>query len=236
MSGHPAPKWRRGITGWAVMLSWTLTPMPALACKPTRENQRAYLERLEHTAILGDFNGRLLTSASATRVLEEWCASHKLADNPQIIARRISEGEKPATPETRERLGVGPSEQLRHRQVELVCGVRVLSVADNWYVPGRLTTEMNAALDTSDTPFGRVVAPLGTSRRTISVEHPWQPLAPGWEMHSVKANQCRYRAPELALTNVVLQHRALVLDSRMRPIAEVIESYTAANLIFNRGN
>jgi hypothetical protein len=39
-----------------------------------------------------------------------------------------------------------------------------MSVAHNWYVPARLTPAMNAALDASDAPFGKVVAPLGYTR------------------------------------------------------------------------
>ncbi len=36
----------------------------------------------------------------------------------------------------------------------------MLSEADNWYVPVRLTPEMNQALDTSDIAFGRAVQAL----------------------------------------------------------------------------
>jgi hypothetical protein len=39
--------------------------------------------------------------------------------------------------------------------VHLKCGERVLSEADNWYVPARLTKEMNQSLENSDIAFGR---------------------------------------------------------------------------------
>jgi hypothetical protein len=66
--------------------------------------------------------------------------------------------------------------------VRLTCGDRVLSEADNWYVPARLTPEMNRVLDTTDTAFGRAVQPLNFRRRTLSAKLLWSLLPPGWEM------------------------------------------------------
>ncbi len=62
-------------------------------------------------------------------------------------------------------LGVKPGAELRYRRVQLVCGSRVLSEADNWYLPGHLSPAMNQVLDSTDEPFGRVVGPLGSSAR-----------------------------------------------------------------------
>ena len=58
---------------------------------------------------------------------------------------------------------------MRYRRVRLMCGDRLFSDADNWYVPERLTPEMNTALEGSDTPFGRVIAPLKATRQTLAV-------------------------------------------------------------------
>ncbi len=87
--------------------------------------------------------------------------------SPAGTARALREqgADKPLTAEQRARLGLGPDEQVRYRHVRLACGDRVLSEADNWYVPARLTPEMNAALEGSDAPFGRVVRPLAPVRR-----------------------------------------------------------------------
>ena len=49
----------------------------------------------------------------------------------------------------------------------LACGARVVSRADNWYLPGALTAEMNRRLDATDQPFGLVVAPLRFHRTTL---------------------------------------------------------------------
>jgi len=54
--------------------------------------------------------------------------------------------------------------------VKLTCGTHVLSEADNWYVPERLTPEMNRTLDTTEIPFGTVVRPLDFHRKTVKME------------------------------------------------------------------
>ena len=48
-----------------------------------------------------------------------------------------------------------------------------MSEADNWYVPARLTPEMNAFLDTTDTPFGKAVRPLQPYRKTLEAKLLW---------------------------------------------------------------
>src|SRR5581483_4452958 len=127
-------------------------------------------------------NAELLASRSATLTLEAWCRDHHLADDPRIVAHRLGGAEKAATAEQRARLQVSDGEAIRYRHVELACGTRVLSDADNWYVPGRLTKEMNQWLDTTDTPFGKVVAPLEPTRETFDVQRFWtdpsQPSGP----------------------------------------------------------
>jgi chorismate-pyruvate lyase len=67
-------------------------------------------------------------------------------------------------------LQVGSGEPVRYRRVRLSCGGQVLSDADNWYVPARLTAEMNSTLDGTDTPFGTVAKPLDFQRRTLGTE------------------------------------------------------------------
>ena len=58
--------------------------------------------------------------------------------------------------------------RIAYRRVRLACGVRTLSVADNWYLPARLSPDMNHQLESSDAPFGLVVRPLAFRRRTLS--------------------------------------------------------------------
>jgi chorismate-pyruvate lyase len=88
--------------------------------------------------------------------------------SPARIVDRAAGAEQPPTDEQRQLLRVSATELVRYRRVRLICGDHVLSEADNWYVPARLTPEMNRLLDTTDIAFGRVVQPLKFRRRTLS--------------------------------------------------------------------
>jgi len=106
---------------------------------------------------------RILAGESATAALADWCAIHGL---PTVEARLApGTGKAPGRPV---RAILGGHEPLRFRHVTLVCGARTVSTADNWYAPGQLTAEMNHRLETTDAPFGRVVKPLGFTRRTLA--------------------------------------------------------------------
>ena len=138
--------------------------------------------RLEALALLESLNADLLAHDSATLTIERWCADHRLADPARIVAERVSDADKPASAEVRAALDVKPDEPLGYRRVRLKCGDHVLSEADNWYVPARLTPEMNHVLETTDTPFGKAVAALHFRRHTLSADLLWRPLPKGWEM------------------------------------------------------
>jgi len=107
---------------------------------------------------------------SATQVLTEWCARLGLADPPVIRAVLEPSSPKAAGDVTRRLLAAAPTERVRYRRVRLVCGTHVLSEAENWYLPSRLTPDMNRRLDGTDTPFGVVVAPLSFHRQTQAVQ------------------------------------------------------------------
>lgn len=164
-------------------------------------------------AVIETLSARLLAAPSATAVLEAWCAERGLAADPRIVAVRVPGLDKPPSPAQRERLAVGPDEPVRYRRVRLTCGSHVLSEADNWYVPSRLTPEMNAALDGTQAPFGTVVRPLRPSRRNLSLRMLWRPgegTAPG---------------PDAPLFSV-----EAVLSTGGVPFCEVAETYTGAVL------
>ena len=112
----------------------------------------------------------ILASPSATQALTVYCARLHLADPPVIRALRDHGVDRKADSDVRRLLQVGPGEPVRYRRVRLSCGDEVLSDADNWYVPARLTAEMNSTLDGTDTSFGTVVKPLGFQRRTLGTE------------------------------------------------------------------
>jgi chorismate-pyruvate lyase len=189
----------------------------------------SFVARVEALALLQTLNAQLLSNNSATLTLEHWCDVHRLASPPRIVAERVPDMDKPASPEQRRELGVTPTEPVRYRRVRLLCGAVVLSEADNWYVPARLTPEMNRLLDTTDTPFGRVVQSLHFQRRTLSSKALWLPLPEGWEMNVTAAKDDAAVPP---MPQKVLEHRAMLTLPDGTPFSEVVESYTANVLAF----
>jgi hypothetical protein len=185
--------------------------------------------RLEALALIESLNADLLAHDSATLTIERWCADHRLADPARIVAERVSGADKPASPEVRTALDVKPGEPLGYRRVRLKCGDHVLSEADNWYVPARLTPEMNHALETTDTPFGKAVAALHFRRHTLSADLLWRPLLKGWEMGAASAPK---EAGALTIPDRVLEHRAVLSTPDGEPFSEVVETYTSEVLAF----
>lgn len=199
------------------------TALPALAAW-----RDTFQSRLEIHALLQSLNGELLASSSATRTLETWCGEHRMG--AKIVAVRVPDVRKEPSPEQLQRLAVRDASEVQYRRVELRCGAYVFSEADNWYVPARLTPEMNALLSTSDTPFGKVVAPLTPYRRTIAVTMLWTPLPRGWELQ----RRPRFSRRRLVLPKEVFQHRAVLYTAEHLPFSEVVETYQSNVLAFER--
>ena len=183
-----------------------------------------YLARVEALALLQTLNADLLSHDSATLTLERWCDSHHLASPARIVAEQVHGADKSPSPEQRQILGVSATETVRYRHVRLRCGEHVLSEADNWYVPGRLTEEMNHVLETTDTPFGRAVQALHFQRHTLSAKLLWQPLPDGWE---TKAPPPDHGNTPLRIADAVLEHRAVLTVPDGTPFSEVVETYTS---------
>lgn len=157
-------------------------------------------ERANHLAVALD--ELLNQDPSATAVLERWCASRYMADPARIVAEVDRTAHKAPSAETLARLRVEPGEPIGYRHVRLKCGAVVLSEADNWYVPDRLTPEMRAALE-GDTPFGKVIRPLAPVRTNLDSAFRWPGQRPG----------------------ELLRHHALLTGGDGQPLAEVVETY-----------
>ena len=176
----------------------------ALLCAAPRAQQRT--PAVDAFAQVQALNGQLLAGHSATLVLETWCRDHHLADEPRIVAHLVSTVEKPATADQRRRLEAADSDDVKFRHVQLTCGSRVLSEADNWYVPARLTPDMNRQLESTDTPFGKAVASLEPTRETFSVHLLWSDSS-------------------TPMPGALFEHRALLFTRDHRPFSEVDEVY-----------
>jgi len=184
--------------------------------------------RLEALALLQTLNADLLSHDSATLTLDRWCEAHHLASPAKVVAQRDHGTNKPVTTEQRQLLHVSADEPIRYRRVHLACGDRVLSEADNWYVPSRLTPDMNQQLDSSDIAFGRAVQALHFQRHTLSADLLWHPLPQDWEGGvSLSAGGGRLQIP-----HEVLQHRAVLSLPDGTPFSEVVETYTGEILAF----
>jgi hypothetical protein len=211
-----------------VLLWWTTVGADDASLGQSQNWSGSFVARVEALALLETLNAELLSNNSATLTLEHWCDIHHLASPPRIVADRVPDVDKPASPEQRRELDVTPSEPVRYRRVRLKCGPIVLSEADNWYVPSRLTPEMNKLLDATDTPFGRAVQPLHFQRHTLSAKVLWFPLPDGWEMNATNAKN----AAVVPMPTRLLEHRALLTLPDGTPFSEVVESYTADVLGF----
>jgi chorismate-pyruvate lyase len=221
--------------GLATLLTLPLWTLPAYADtglpSPSHSWSNSFVSRLEALLLVQTLNADLLSHDSATLTLERWCSAHRLATSPRIVAERVPGVDKTPTEEQRRELGVAQTELVRYRRVKLLCGTVVLSEADNWYVPRRLTPEINNVLDTTNTPFGRAVQGLHFQRRTISARVLWPLLPEGWEMSSAARIE---GAEELPLPSRVLEHRAVLTLPDGTPFSEVVETYTGNVLAFPR--
>ncbi len=157
-------------------------------------------------------NAELLEHDSATLTLERWCDARGLASPAHVVAERQHGVHAEPSGELRRLLAAGAGDPIRHRRVRLRCAGRVLSEADNWYVPSRLTDEMNRVLDGTDVAFGRAVRSLNFRRRTLSSRLLWSPLSlQGWP----------HIPPH------VLEHRALLTLPDGTPFSHLVETYTS---------
>lgn len=142
---------------------------------------------------LRDLNSSLLSRPSATATLQAWC--DRAHPGAKIVAIQVKGAVRPAGPRERADLQVKAGEPIRYRRVQLACADQVLSEADNWYLPGHLTPEMNRALETTETPFGVVVRPLDFRRTTLRTDlmirpgHDWP-----WQKWTLPAEILRHRA------------------------------------------
>lgn len=158
-------------------------------------------------ALLARFAETLAAHHSATAGLEAWCRARGMGESPVVSAQRIAERDADEPTELRRLLGVAADAPLSYRHVALTCRGTALSLAHIWFVPALLTPAMNATLAATDLPFGKVAAPLGYAREPLPPPpRDWCP--PG----TVQVGRALLRLPD------------------GRPLAVVIECYTAAVL------
>jgi hypothetical protein len=204
-----AAAWGAALLGLALAVSRSAEAAAPVTWPDTPAARAAAVARI------GSLQQQLMRQPSATLVLAQWCAAYHLAPLARIVARRVTGAPKPAPPRVRRNLALKPGEALGYRRVQLLCGDRILSDADNWYVPDRLTEAMNQVLDQTDTPFGLAVRSLHFRRQTLSSERLWSPpsgAATGGTM---------------AIPDHLLRNEGLLTVPGGLSISQVIENYTA---------
>lgn len=151
---------------------------------------------------VGWLNAALLAGDSATAVLQRICDDREAGP---VRARPLANRPDRRPPGwVRQALKPGDGEAVQYRRVELGCGGEVLSRADNWYLPARLTPQMNRTLMETQTPFGAAVRAVGFHRTTLRVD--------------------------LRSAGGVLRHQAVLIAGDGRPFSVVQETYSAAAL------
>jgi chorismate-pyruvate lyase len=158
---------------------------------------------------LAAFEANLASHASATQALQQWCEARGIAPGAAIRVEFVRGADAVAPAELRTILGVGPHDVLGYRHVRLACGDTVLSDAHNWFVPARLTLEMNRQLSETQVPFGRIAASLNFTREPLSAARRGDPGCPA---------------------DAISTHRARLVLPDGHPLAYVVECYTVANV------
>jgi chorismate-pyruvate lyase len=160
-------------------------------------------------AVISAFEANLAAHASATEALSQWCKARGIDSDGKITVQFVRGADEAPPTDLRQTLGVSADEPLGYRHVKLVCGSAVLSEAHNWFVPARLTPEMNRQLATSDVPFGKVAASLAFTREPIASARRGDPGCPA---------------------GAISTHRALLRLPDGKPLALVVECYSEENL------
>lgn len=155
------------------------------------------------------FEANLAAHASATKALGQWCRLRGIDAGGQIKVQFVHGADRAPPSDLHMTLGVPADEPLGYRHVRLVCGNAVLSEAHNWFVPARLTAEMNRELAESDVPFGTIAASLAFTREPIASVRRGDPGCP---------------------EGAISAHRALLRLPDGQPLALVAECYTEENL------
>jgi hypothetical protein len=150
---------------------------------------------------------RLIAGATATETLLAWCDDHGLSDGPITVDIRQRFSPAVVPDDVLPALKLVPGEGISYRQVQLMRGSLPLAAAENWFVPQRLTADMNEALTRTNVPFGSVVAPLRPYRCTL-VAH-LQPYS-----------------------EIILVHSAVILSKAGTALAFVKESYFSDLVLF----
>ncbi|MBO1326615.1 hypothetical protein K2X14_15880 [Acetobacter sp. TBRC 12305] len=217
---------------------------------PVSTWQDTPLHRLMLTALINQFENRLLSSNSATLTIEQWLLDNGLRASLPLRAERYETPPRPCPAPYLAALGLdgsnanppaqmqpdpgdghqgySPASTLRHRTIRLAADGRVFSQAENWYRPDLLSEVMRHQLDTTDIPFGHIVRPLAFSRQLLLREGLWSPLPDGWQHGAFPPET----GQALDLPPYLFRHVAVLRTGGGVPFSVVVETYTPETMRF----
>jgi hypothetical protein len=205
-----------------------LEPQPsrsADADKNTLDLRSPMCARREALSLLEKLNTDLLRQPSATLTLDRWCEAFGFPGPVRIVANVVRDVQKAPTAEQCRLLGAS-SRDICYRRVQLRCDSYILSEADNWYLPDRLTPKMNRELQETDIAFGRAVQEIRFQRRTLLSKFLWQ-------LSTQRDSQGPAPASEiLEIPRHVLEHQAILTLPDGTPFSLVMETYTGTLIAF----
>jgi chorismate-pyruvate lyase len=155
---------------------------------------------------------RILCAKSATRELELWCRQHRIGNGRIVAFVKNDTSLQELDDESLDVLNYLEARRLaKFRHVKLATEGIVVVDALNWYLPTNLTPAMNQQLQTTDIPFGHVVAPLHPWRHTFFVRR----CMPDQLAERSSADTCR----------IAFEHHAVVRAASGAPLAVVHERF-----------
>ncbi|QRM32991.1 hypothetical protein [Microvirga sp. VF16] len=177
------------------------------------------MARSEIEALIQDLNARLIAGATATETLLAWCDEHGLSQGPISVACRQRHVLAAVPDDVKAALAPLASETVQFRQVQILRGPLPLATAENWFVPQRLAAGMEDVLQTTDLPFGTVIARLRPSRRTLAVQIRPLTADPSEDPSRLSASG-HHSQPE-----VILEHTTVILSETGTALALVTERF-----------
>lgn len=110
------------------------------------------------------FSAFVIAQPTVTRALELWRHQHGFGGLALTAVLLASVAPVTADAALSADLQLLPGERVLRRHVALQQGPARLVIADNFFVPSRLSPVLAETLLTGDVPFGKLIAPLGGYR------------------------------------------------------------------------
>jgi chorismate-pyruvate lyase len=169
--------------------------------------------------LIHDLSTRLIAGATATETLLAWCDEHGLSQGPISVKCYQRQVLSAVPDDVSTALAPVAGETVHFRQVQIMRGALPLAGAENWFVPQRLAAGISESLQTTDVPFGTVIAPLRPSRRTLAAHVRPLTIDPSEDPSRLSASVRQSRPA------IILEHTAVICSGTGTALALVTERF-----------